>query len=99
MPAKTHLIPSPWFVYILECENDRLYTGITTDLARRYREHASGKGAAFTRMNKPRRLLAFTPCADRSEASRLEAQIKRLSASSKRSLATSWAGTDALRPS
>ena len=84
------MMPSLWFVYILECENGRLYTGIATDVARRYHEHATGRGAAFTRMNKPHRILAFTPCANRSEASRLEARIKRLSPAGKRALGESW---------
>ncbi|WP_297391134.1 GIY-YIG nuclease family protein [Acidiferrobacter sp.] len=81
---------SPWFVYILECANDRLYTGITTDVARRFREHVTGRGAAFTRMNKPQRMLAFTSCPDRSQASRLEARIKRLPAADKRRLCRLW---------
>lgn len=81
---------SPWFVYILECANDYLYTGITTDVARRFREHVAGRGAAFTRMNKPRRMLAFTTCPDRSQASRLEAHIKRLPAADKRRLCRLW---------
>ncbi len=85
---------SPWFVYILECANDRLYTGITTDVARRFREHVSGRGAAFTRMNKPRRMLAFTSCPDRSQASRLEARIKRLPAADKRRLCRLWIFTE-----
>ena len=81
---------APWFVYVLECANGRLYTGITTDVARRFREHATGRGAAFTRMNAPHRVLAFTACADRSQASRLEARIKRLSPTDKRRLCRSW---------
>ncbi len=93
------MMPSPWFVYILECENERLYTGITTDVARRYREHVTGAGAAFTRMNKPHRILAFTPCADRSEASRLEARIKRLPPADKRALGASWSGGARTDPS
>lgn len=88
-----------WFVYILECENGRLYTGITTDLGRRYREHATGRGAAFTRMNKPRRILAFTSCANRSEASRLEARIKKLPAADKRVLGASWNDAGVPKPS
>ena len=65
-----------WFVYLLECENGRLYTGITPDLAERFRKHATGKGAMFTRLNKPSRMIAAQPCADRSEASKLERTIK-----------------------
>jgi len=82
--------PNPWFVYILECENGKLYTGITVDLARRFDQHASGRGATFTRINKPRRLLAVKPCVDRSEASRLEASVKRLSRPKKERLCHAW---------
>ena len=87
---------SPWFVYILECSNGRLYTGITTDITRRFQEHVTGRGAAFTRMNKPRRVLAFTTCPDRSQASRLEAYIKRLPALEKRRLCHLWVFENAL---
>ncbi len=93
------MMPPPWFVYILECEHGRLYTGITTDIGRRYREHATGRGAAFTRMNKPRRILAFMSCANRSEASRLEARIKKLTAADKRLLGASWNDAGAPKPS
>ena len=79
-----------WFVYLLECRNGRLYTGITTDLAARYRLHCLGKGAMFTRINRPARMLAATPCADRAEASRMEYATKRLSAAGKRAAAAGW---------
>ncbi len=80
----------PWFVYLLECRNGRLYAGITTDLEARFRKHCSGQGAMFTRINAPLRMLAATPCADRSSASRLEAAIKKLPAARKRQLAEQW---------
>ncbi len=73
-----------WFVYILECANGRLYTGITVDLERRFKAHASGRGGLFTRRNRPYRLLAAKRCADRSAASRLEAEIKRWPRAKKR---------------
>jgi putative endonuclease len=83
-------IPNPWFVYILECENGRLYTGITTDLDRRFQEHRSGQGAMFTRLNQASRMLAALSCKDRSEASKREWAIKQLGAKEKRALASQW---------
>lgn len=79
-----------WFVYLLLCRNGRLYTGVTVDLAARFEQHRSGKGAMFTRINKPERMLAATPCGDRSAALKLEASIKRLPAPDKRMLARQW---------
>jgi putative endonuclease len=79
-----------WFVYLLECENGRLYTGITPDLAERFRKHATGKGAMFTRLNKPSRMIAAKPCADRSEASKLERTMKGLTPLQKRWMAVQW---------
>lgn len=80
----------PWFVYLLECENGRLYTGISTDPARRLDEHRSGRGAMFTRLNRPQRLLAVQRCASRSEALRLEWRTKQLKAADKRLTAQAW---------
>ena len=55
-------------VYILECENDKLYTGITTDVERRFREHLSGRGAKFTRMHRPIQIVYCQEFEDRSSA-------------------------------
>lgn len=85
-----------WFVYLLECENGRLYTGITPDLTERFHKHATGKGAMFTRLNKPSRIIAAKPCADRSEASKLERAIKGLTPGQKRWMAAQWPVLDAL---
>lgn len=82
--------PVLWFVYILECSNGRLYTGITTDLERRFQEHSRGKGAMFTRLNRASRMLAAISCIDRSEASKQEWNIKQMSAKDKRALASKW---------
>lgn len=73
-----------WFVYLIECEGNTIYTGIATDVAARYAAHAAGKGARYTRSRPPRRLLCTIPAMDRSEASRLEYQIKQLSPVQKR---------------
>ena len=79
-----------WFIYVLECQNGRLYTGITPDLDERFRKHCTGKGAMFTRLNKPLRIIAAKPCANRSEASKLERVIKGLTPSQKLWMASLW---------
>ncbi|WP_406805500.1 GIY-YIG nuclease family protein [Burkholderia semiarida] len=76
-----------WFLYLIECADDSVYTGITTDVAARFDEHASGKGARYTRSRKPRAVLASFPLPDRSSASRAEYWVKRLTPAKKRELA------------
>lgn len=68
-----------YFVYILECADGSLYTGIATDVARRFEEHKSGKGAHYTSARKPVRILYTETYPDRSAALKREAQIKKLS--------------------
>jgi putative endonuclease len=46
-----------WYVYLIECRDGSVYTGIATDVARRHAEHAAGKGARYTRSHPPLRLL------------------------------------------
>ncbi len=75
-----------WHVYLIECRGGRIYTGIATDVARRYAEHASGKGARFTRAWPPERLLGSFEHPDRASASRAEHAIKRLTPARKRAL-------------
>ena len=83
--------PNPkWFVYLLACANGKLYCGITTDLEARFRKHAAGKDAKFTRANRPSHIIAAKPCRSRSEASKLEWAIKRLTPDQKRALALRW---------
>lgn len=67
-----------WFLYVLECSDGSLYTGITVDVAARYAAHAAGKGARYTRGRPPRRLLAVVPYPDRAAASRAEYEVKQL---------------------
>jgi DNA-binding protein HU-beta len=67
-----------WHLYLLECADGSLYTGITTDVARRYEEHLSGNGARYTRSHKPLRLLASQLIGTRSQALRAELKIKCL---------------------
>jgi len=82
----TNGVAKIWFVYVLECRGDRLYTGITVDVARRFAQHVNGKGARYTRANPPQRLLAVIEHPDRSSATRAEHAIKRLSPEAKRAL-------------
>ncbi|HEX5756019.1 MAG TPA: GIY-YIG nuclease family protein [Arenimonas sp.] len=76
-----------WYVYLLECLDGSLYTGIAVDVDRRFAQHAAGKGARYTRAHPPRCVLACFEHPDRSSASRAEAAIKRLTATQKRALA------------
>lgn len=78
---------SEWFVYILECSDHTLYTGITTDLERRIREHNSACGGArYTRSRRPVTLVYAERCKCRSSACRREYRIKRLSRAQKQLL-------------
>lgn len=70
---------SAWYVYILHCKRGKLYTGITTDLERRLREHnSSKKGAKFTRAHRPVALVYSETYDSRSAASVREHIIKTL---------------------
>ncbi len=69
-----------WYVYIIRCTDNSLYTGVTTDVDRRFKEHTEGKvGAKYTRANKPEKLVYAKEFAGRSEAQIEEARIKKLS--------------------
>ena len=71
--------PAPrWHLYLILCRNDTLYAGITTDLARRYEQHARGAGARYTRANPPQRLIGSRSYPTRSAASRAEFEIRQL---------------------
>lgn len=73
-----------WYVYMLRCTDNALYTGITTDLERRLREHREGKvGAKYTRANKPTEMVYSKRFKTRSEAQIEEARIKKLSKAEK----------------
>lgn len=69
---------SLWHLYLLECEDGSFYTGITTDVDRRFAEHLDGKGARYTRSHPPRRLLASALVGTRSEALKAELELKAL---------------------
>ena len=67
-----------WKVYILRCGDGSLYTGISTDVARRLEEHRSGKGAKYTRGRSPLELVYVEECPDKSAALRRELEIKAM---------------------
>jgi putative endonuclease len=76
----------PWFLYLLECADGSIYTGITTDVEARFLAHRTGKGARYTRTHPPVKILGSFSYPDRSSASKAEYRVKQLSASQKRSL-------------
>lgn len=76
-----------WWVYIIRTSDGQLYTGITTDMQRRWREHSSGKGGArYFRARKPHAICLLEEHPDRSSASKREAQIKGFSKTAKEAL-------------
>ena len=67
-----------WYLYMVRCRDGSLYTGITTDVARRVKEHTTKKGAAYTKNKTPVKLVYQESLPSRSAALKREAQIKRL---------------------
>ena len=87
-----------WHLYLLECADGSVYTGIATDVAARFAQHANGTGARYTRSRKPVRILASFELADRASASRAEYWVKRLAPHDKRALAAGVIGLDSVLP-
>jgi putative endonuclease len=79
-----------WFLYMIECEDGSLYTGISVDPQARFAAHAAGKGARYTRSHHPRRLLATLAFPDRSSALKAEHRVKQMRPAQKRRLALSY---------
>ncbi len=65
-----------YYVYLMLCDDDSIYTGITTDVARRFEEHKNGTGGRYTRSHKVVRVIYSEQLADRSQALKREAEIK-----------------------
>lgn len=66
-----------YFVYILKCADDSLYTGITTDVDRRFKEHKAGTASHYTRAHGAKEMIWTEESKDRSSASKREAEIKK----------------------
>lgn len=75
-----------WTVYILQCEDDTLYCGITTDLDRRTKEHNQKTGAKYTRSRTPVEVVYVEKVADQGAALRREYAIKQMSRAEKEAL-------------
>ena len=75
-----------WYLYILRCKDDTLYTGITTDVEKRLEAHRSGKGAKYTRGRAPLELVYRETCGTHSVALKRELEIKKLSRQEKQLL-------------
>ena len=75
-----------WFLYLIRCNSGQLYTGITTDVDRRFAEHRQGKGAKFLRGKGPLELVFAALIGDRSDALKMEIRIKKLRRSEKEAL-------------
>jgi len=73
----------PWVLYLLECAGERLYAGITNDLAARFQAHMNGRGARFTRAFPPVRIVAASELPSRSEALKAEYALKQQPRSNK----------------
>ncbi|GAA4649963.1 GIY-YIG nuclease family protein [Kistimonas scapharcae] len=75
-----------WHLYMIRCAKGTLYTGITTDVARRFREHSAGRGARYLRGRGPLELVYQHPVQGRNEALKLEIRVKKLSRQRKEAL-------------
>ena len=86
------MLPKLWYLYLIECADGSIYTGITVDVEARYTAHVNGAGARYTRSHPPARLLGCEAHADRSAASKAEYRIKQLSPAEKRQFAAGLQG-------
>jgi putative endonuclease len=78
-----------WQIYIILCSDNSLYTGITTDLERRFRQHADLCGAKYFRGRKPTRVIYLERGHTRSSAARRELEIKKMTRAGKYRLISS----------
>ena len=67
-----------YYVYLIQCEDGSIYTGITTDLKRRFKEHSDKLGGHYTRAHKVEKILYTEEHPTRSEALKRETEIKKL---------------------
>lgn len=84
--------PKAWYLYLIECRDGSIYTGIAVDVVGRYAAHCAGTGARYTRSHPPARLLGYETYPDRSSASQAEYRIKQMSAAEKRRYAAGLSG-------
>lgn len=80
------MLEKEWYLYILRCGDGSLYTGITTDLKKRFRQHCTGKGAQYTKGRGPLEIVFSMICDTHSLALKMEYAVKRLSKGQKEKL-------------
>jgi len=76
-----------YFVYLLECEDKSIYTGITTDVERRLKEHGEGRGGNYTRAHGAKKILFTEKCDNKSLALKREMEIKSMTREEKLKIA------------
>lgn len=79
-------LKEPWFLYILECSDGTLYTGITKEIERRIAQHNAGTASRYTRVRRPVKLLYTEICVTRTAALIRECQVKEMARIEKLSL-------------
>jgi len=84
-----------WQLYIILCSDNSFYTGITTDMERRFRQHGEGKGAKYFRGRQPVKVVLLEKGHTRSSAGTREAKVKALSHTAKMQLIEEWAQENA----
>ena len=84
-----------WHLYILRCADGTLYTGITTDVDKRFEAHCTGKGAKYTRGRGPLTLVYREECGDHSSALKRELEVKKLPRQKEEQLMQATIKTDA----
>jgi len=80
---------TPHYVYVIQCEDGSFYTGCTKDLDSRVRLHMNGKGARYTRMHRPKKLVYVEEFDSRAEAMKKERKVKTLKRAQKLELINS----------
>ena len=91
MEARECQAPPPraeamWSLYILRCRDESFYTGVTTDIDRRFREHEAGRASRFTRTRRPVVLVHQETCGTRSQALSRECAVKSMGRKGKEAL-------------
>lgn len=79
-----------WWLYILRCADDTLYTGIAVDVDKRFAAHEKGKGAKYTRGRGPLKIIYREQCGSHSDALHRELAVKALTREQKEKLAAQW---------
>ena len=89
----THRMPYvasiDWYVYIILCTDNTLYTGITINIPRRFNQHAAGRGAKYFRGRQPKHLVYIEPGHNLSSATKREIELKKLSRAEKSGIISS----------